>query len=251
MKEKTPIDTDDLTIETLKPFIGKKKHNSITQEVVDNLNAVRKQTGIETVLFNEQVCLHLNKLCKGISIADIANAVMFVQFRKISNISQEKSWRIVFPKEAAKIDRTVEEGGHGSCSSRASMYASNKIVAAINEEVMVSLAMSHGYLKPVMFQKLFMLSNGQASPKPDGTPQTVSPMVQMQAASKALDLLQLPEDKMSMDGGQASSIVEGLMEQLSANVAEQRKGLLAGKTIADIQRLGISVDSVIEVDIDE
>jgi hypothetical protein len=101
----------------------------------------------------------------------------------------------------------------------------------------------HAPLKDKLLHKLVDLSNGKGA-KPDDY---VSPTVQLNATLGALDYLKTPEDK-AIDirigyGDEAKALQQVIADQLAENAALMRKQFESGRSLKDVQRIGIILDA--------
>ena len=80
------------------------------------------------------------------------------------------------------------------------------------------------------------------------------PMVQYNAAKTIIEMTTMPEDmninlKVGMDE-ESKSIQESLFEQLKRTADIQMAKLQSGASIADIQRLGVKAEKIIDVEVE-
>ena len=231
--------------ETLVKYMPKGFTGKITDEVLAMLNNVETDTGMSKELFSEQLYSYTHLLTGGVGIEVLANAIKFVNLRMLPKMGAAKAFAIVFPEKAKEI----EDRG-STVDSFASMYAGTKTVVAVQKLILVPVYISHAPIHNATLKKLFDLSNGIGARADD----KVSPTVQMNAAIALNAATKMPEDnsvtlKIGMTD-EATKIQQGLFEQLAMNSELQLAALRAGKSIGDVQRIGVNVDRIIEAEID-
>lgn len=235
-----PLDRETLVKHMPKGFSGK-----ITDEILTMLNNVENDTGMSKELFSEQLYSYTHLLTGGVGIETLSNAIKFVNLRMLPKMGAAKAFSIVFPEKAKEI----EDRG-ATVDSFASMYAGTKTVVAVQKLILVPVYISHAPIHNAMLKKLFDLSNGIGAKADD----RVSPTVQMNAAIALRDATKMPEDnsvtlKIGMTDD-ATKIQQGLFEQLAMNSELQLAALRSGRSIGEIQRIGVSTDKILEAEIE-
>ena len=240
--EPEQITLDKKTLQSYMPrgFTGK-----ITDEVLDMINNVERDTGMSNELFTEQLCSYSHLMTGGAGINKLSNAIKFVNLRLLPKMGSARAYRIVFPRKTAEV-----EGRGETIDSFASMYSKTKMVVEIQRLLIIPTHISHAPMHNMMLQKLFDLSNGIGAKADD----RVSPTVQMNAATELLNATKLPEDnnielKIGMSDS-AASITQGLMEQLAEATKLQKARIDAGESISTVQRIGVSTDRIIDVEVE-
>jgi len=229
--------------ETLQSYMPKGFNGRITDEVLEMINNVERDTGMSEELFSEQLCSYSHLITGGAGIEKLTNAIKYVNLRMLPKMGSARAYRIVFP------GKTVEVEGRGeTIDSFASMYSKTKMVVEIQKLLLVPAHISHAPMHNLMLQKLFDLSNGIGAKADD----RVSPTVQMNAATELLNATKMPEDNtMELKIGlsdNAVSIQQGLFEQLAAVTKIQKERIERGEAISSVQRIGISTDDIIDVE---
>ena len=242
-----PIHTQsqNLTVGSIKKHLPKSTNIKVTQAIVDKLNSVEEDCGIEQELFEEQVLSYIH-LAKSGGLLKLMNALKFFTLTQIPSISQVTAYRIVFPDKAKERDDLGKD-----VSSYACMYAGSKMVTEITKMQVLGFYITHAHLKNWGISKMVDLANGIGASPDD----RVSATVQLNATIAIMDKVAPPEDnsielKLGMSDD-AKSVTKGLMEQIAENTKLQRARLDAGEDIGSVQRLHISSDKVIEAEVDE
>lgn len=232
--------------ETLAKYLPKGATRRLKDEVFEMLNNVEEDTGMSQELFSEQLCSYGHLITGGAGVEKLANAIKFVNLRQLPKMGAAKAYRVVFPRKTAEI-----EGRGQSVDSFASMYASTKMVTEVQKLMIMPTHITHRPMHNAMLQKLFNLTNGIGAKEGD----YVSPTVQMNAAVELMNVTKMPEDNsMELKIGmseEAVSVQQGLMAQLAKATDAQMASLAAGKSIKEVQRLGVNVDDIIEGEVDE
>ena len=119
--------------------------------------------------------------------------------------------------------------------------------------MLIPLYLQYSKVTHSAVRKLNDLMNGRATNK-DGEQVNVSPMVQMLSAKNLLDSLAMPEEaKIDITVSKSDEELEvqrQMNDQLAQLVQQQRAQLNSGKSISDVQNIGINVN-VVEAELDE
>lgn len=237
-----PIGTNEqgITREKLMEFIPRGYGGKVTDAVLEMIRRVEEDTGMDQGLFEEQLLSYTHLLGPGVSFEKLINAIKFVALREVAR-GQAKAYKIVFPEKSAEI-----EARGGSVDSFATMYASSKLVVEVQKLNMVSASITHRPLANQMLKKMTDLANGIGA-NPDDR---VSPTVQLNAAIAVYEAVKMPEDntmelKIGMSAD-ALSAQESLAEQLRRMADIQMKAFREGKSLNDIQKIGICIESKVE-----
>ena len=227
---------------------------------------------------------HLLKDMERVSPSKFINAVRFCSIK--GHMSARAAWESVFSDKAQEIrTRGVKDGLsseeiNGRIASRAHSYGITKIVQLIDAEMMVPMFIRYSSARDRAVQKQIDLMDGKSAPhlKPqwekdgreyrrdwnnekipvvdsngkqvyDVWEQKVSPLVQMQAASKVLDMTQMPADREISVKHEHTVSDEAIQASLKAkemffNIATaQREAMLAGADITDVQVIGNAIEA--------
>ena len=235
-----------ITVESLKSYLPKGSSTVVTQEIVDIINRAENQCGVDQDLIEEQLVSYTHLLGPRVGFETLLNAIKFVNLTMIPKMTNAKAYKIVFPKKAAEI-----EGRDQSVDSFASMYNQTKTVVAIQKLLIVPAYITYQPLHHAAIKKQFDLMNGIGARPND----KVSATVQHMAAAKLADLTRMPEEntvelKIGMSDD-AKSLQQGLMDQIGAFTKLQMARLEKGEDISSVQKLGISVDAIIEAQIED
>lgn len=237
-----PIGTNEqgITREKLMEFIPRGYGGKVTDAVLEMIRRVEEDTGMDQGLFEEQLLSYTHLLGPGVSFEKLINAIKFVALREVAR-GQARAYKIVFPEKSAEI-----EARGGSVDSFATMYASSKLVVEVQKLNMVSASITHRPLANQMLKKMTDLANGIGA-NPDDR---VSPTVQLNAAIAVYEAVKMPEDntmelKIGMSAD-ALSAQESLAEQLRRMADIQMKAFREGKSLNDIQKIGICIESKAE-----
>lgn len=226
-----------ITREKLMEFIPRGYGGKVTDAVLEMIRRVEEDTGMDQGLFEEQLLSYTHLLGPGVSFEKLINAIKFVALREVAR-GQARAYKIVFPEKSAEI-----EARGGSVDSFATMYASSKIVVEVQKLNMVSASITHRPLANQMLKKMTDLANGIGA-NPDDR---VSPTVQLNAAIAVYEAVKMPEDntmelKIGMSAD-ALSAQESLAEQLRRMADMQMKAYKEGKSLNEIQKIGICIEA--------
>jgi len=247
-----------ITEEDIKKALPRGTAHAVTDILIDKINAMSddlymmEQKDIDFELMSN---MNLMKDMK-IDLDDYVNAVKYVIAKRY--MSNRKAWELVFPdrlaKAEAKIAREEEKKARGekwnqvNIDSMVSAVNTNQIVVALEAQLMIAVHVQYAPMFHAAVKKQFDLMNGKAAPNADGEPMTVSPTVQQLAASKLAELTARPADnnfelKVGMTD-EAMSSQQALADQLGAMAKAQMAQLASGKSLSDVQKLGIATVEV-------
>ena len=220
-------------------YKGKVNEETITA-IVAKIHAIEETDGILQDYFEEQFMSYTDLIGPGISIDKIINAIKFVSHVQ-SGLSNTKSYELVFPEKALQIKARKSD-----TSSFATEYAKSKAVVEILSRSAIRADIEHRPLVNQLLKKLVDLTNGKGAKVDD----YVSPTVQLNATLGALDYLKPPEDK-SIDlriglNAEAMAMQQNVADQIAASAAIMRKQFESGRSLREIQRVGITIDAEIE-----
>lgn len=237
-------ESQGITVEKLKKFLPKGSSTVVTQEIVDIIKRAEEDTGLDQNLVEEQVVSYMHLLNGSVGVEKLVNAIKFCNLRLMQGVGNARAYSIVFPKKATEIAARGQ-----SVDSFASMYNSTKLVTEINKLLIVPAYITYQPLYHAAIKKQFDLMNGIGAKEDD----KVSAHVQHLAAGKLAELLEMPKEnsielKIGMSD-EAKSIQQTLADQISRAVDIQMARLDAGESIGAVQKLGISVERAIDVEV--
>lgn len=238
-------ESQNITVEKLKKFLPRGSSTQVTDEIVAMINRAEEETGIDQNLVEEQVVSYMHLLTGSVSVEKLVNAIKFCNLRLLPGMGNARAYSIVFP---AKTTEITDRGQ--SVDSFASMYNSTRLVIEINKLLIVPAYITYQPLHHAAIKKQLDLMNGIGAKEDD----KVSAHVQHLAAGKLAELTAMPIDhsielKIGMND-EAKSVQQALTDQLAAVVDMQMAKLDAGQNIGDVQKLNISVDEIIEAEVE-
>ena len=124
-----PSESQNITREKLKKFLPKGSSVQVTDEIVDMINNMERDTGLPQTLLEEDVMSYMHMVGKvgGVGINELVNAVKYCNLKR--NRSNKEAWAIVFPR---KYDELTAAGK--PVDNFVSMYNSSKLVVAIDKD---------------------------------------------------------------------------------------------------------------------
>jgi len=228
----------------LQRMLPKGTHHTVTDEIIDLIHNMEKDTGLFQEYMEESLLSNLPVLKSvRVSLLDYVNAIKYCNLKK--SMTNEKAWEIVFPDKYKKL---LEEGKQ--VSNHVAMYNSSKIVTKIDAQMMVDIKIQYA---PILHKAL--MKQVRLMDDPD-----VSFHVQHLASKTLIETLKPNEEQqVSLKIGQSDEMKESQEKMFSElkRVAEQQQALLrAGHKIEDIQKLNLTIDVLEEeeedyVDIDD
>lgn len=229
-----------VTFESVREMLPKSVNNMTVQAVVDHIHGIEDEYGIPQDMFEDQFMSYSHLLGKGISIDKLINAIKFVSFVQAGN-TQSEAYAIVFP---AKVASMKAEGR--DWSSFAAMYAQTKAVVSIMKTAILSPYITYKPWEAKVMQKLTHLMDGRGAKETD----YVSPTVQLNAALGFLSYIKPPEEnKLTLNVGMtddAKAVQQNLADQIAIMARQQQEQFQAGRSLKDIQRVGIVLEADVE-----
>jgi hypothetical protein len=233
-------DESMITEDTIRAMYKGKVNEETVTALVQKIHAIEETDGILQDYFEEQFMSYTDLIGPGISIDKIINAVKFVCHVQCG-LSNTKAYVLVFPEKAQQIKERKSD-----TSSFATEYAKSKAVVEILSRSAIRADIEFMPVRNQLIKKLVDLSNGKGAKVDD----YVSPTVQLNAALGALDYLKPPEDK-SIDlkigyNEEAMAMQQNLASQLAASAAAMRQQFESGRSLREIQKVGITIDAEVE-----
>ncbi len=235
-----------LTPEKIKRFLPKGSGHVLTENVLEAINNMGKDTGIGDKDIQEQFLsnMHVLKEFK-CDLIDYVNAIKYVSLT--NHMTNKRAWEIVFPmsykrlEDREKYNVSIGKKVNINIDGHVSNYNNNKVVNAIKAKTMLAAHIQYNWMFHHQMNNLHNMSLGITS---DG--QKVGPMVQMQASSKILDIVKLPESQqiditVGMDD-EAKSSIDKMNDQLREISLAQVAAFKKGKGINDIQKIGVNMN---------
>ena len=225
-----------LTLDKMKKMMPKGSSIKITEETMDMINNAQ-DAGIDQDLFEEQLLSYTHLLGPGISMEKLVNSIKFVTLLSLPKMGQSKAYTIVFPEKSTEIEARGQVVG-----SFASMYANTKAVTEVQKLQVFGAHITHRPLFNQGIQKLVDLSNGIGA----GADDYVSPTVQMNSTIAYMDIIKPPEEStLNVNIGASDadrSATQALTDQLEAMAKIQMEQFKSGKSLDNIQQIGITLD---------
>lgn len=225
----TPDESQGITKEKLKKFLPKGSSANVTDEVMELISNMERDTGLPQNLLEEDLMSYLHLLGKGTGVKDLINAIKFCNLKR--NMTNREAWAIVFP---SKFDELNAEGRQ--VDSHVSMYNNSKLVVAIDKEMLVPTYIQYSSYHHAAIKKQYQLMNGD-----DGHGGNVSAMVMHLAAKELAAITKMPEEKsIELKIGMSDAALSAQQEMnnsLAAIVANQAKMFASGMHPAEIQKI--------------
>ena len=206
---------------------------------------MENDTGLPQEYMEEKLMsnMHLLKGRQGVGIEKLINALKFCNLKQ--NMTSEKAWSIVFPK---KYNELVAAGKQ--VDNHVSMYNKSDLVVEIDKAMLLSACIQYMPENRRAMERLVELMEGKGANEGE----KAGPMVQYNAAKTIIEMTTMPEDmninlKVGMDE-ESKSIQESLFEQLKRTADIQMAKLQSGASIADIQRLGVKAEKIIDAEVE-
>ena len=260
----SPIEFDEKDI---KAFLPKGVNPSVSKEIVLLVNNLGKDTGIFQNYMISSFIDYLPALKDvKVSLAEYTNALKYVTLKqRMTNVD---AWKKTFPRRhQAAIDRDNEKG----IEANVSVYNNSKIVHKLEAMMILDIKVQYASVFHKAIQKNISLMDGKSSPNitpfmrknrdtgvyeevigEDGERimnvfyPPVSAKVQQDASNTLIELLK-PTDELKVNHqiGFSSEIVDAHMavaNSLSALAFNQRKSMIDGAKIEDVQVIGHVLD---------
>jgi len=229
----------NLTKEKLQASLPKSMRSRVTDEIVDMINDLEKDTGILQEYLEEQVLIHMNVLQEiKVPFSAYVNAVKYVALRQ--NMGITKAYSIVFPE---KWDELMEKKANGEQINEcqyASAYDKTKAVQLLTKQTLLHASIAYAPSHAKSMRKIEELMDGKAA---GGA--FVSPKVQLDAAIALEQATRMPEDKtikVSVSQSEAQAEQQREMNQNISRLVEQmQNGFREGKDVAELQKVHVEI----------
>lgn len=229
-----------IDLDTLRSLLKGKVNDETLEAILERIHRIEETDGISQDYFEEQFMSYSDLVGPGVPIEKVMNAIKFVAHVQ-SGHSNTKAYELVFPEKAKQIRERKSDP-----SSFAAEYAKTKTVVEILSRSAIRADIEFMPIRNQLVRKLVDLSNGKGAKVDD----YVSPTVQLNATLGALEYLRPPEDK-SIDlkiglNDAAMEMQRTLAEQIAASAAAMRAQFESGRSLREVQRIGITIDAEIE-----
>ena len=239
-----PSSRQSITIDKLRMLLPKNTSIPVTSEMVDLINNMEEDTGLPQELLEEDVMSYMHILggMRGVGIKELVKAVKFCNLKR--NYDNKEAWSIVEPD---KYNSLVE--GNKQIDNHVSMYNTSKLVVAIDKEMLIPVHLTYAPYFHAATKELYAIGVlGKGGKDVKGNEMTVTPMVRVQALKELTMLTKQPEEQklsVTINPGEAAvSMQQEMNDQLKQIVADQRRRLIAGEDIIDVQQIGLSFDEI-------
>lgn len=226
-----------LTREDIEKHLPKKYGGTVTDAVLDEINSIEESTGLPQGFMEEEILSNMYQLeGSGTTLRGLVNALKYCNLRE--HMTNEKAWSIVFKKES---DRLESEGRFKA--SHVSMYNKSDMVVKVMKSQLVASNIKHQPLREAAIRIQANLMNGIGAKDDD----RVSPTVQQIASAKIIDMTELdPDNSIELKMGLSDSALEAqnnLAEGLRASALAMQQQLASGKSLEDVQKIGITYEA--------
>lgn len=239
-----PKDSQNITREKLKKFLPKGSSTQVTDDVLEAISNMERDTGLPQNLLEEDVMSYMHLVGKigGVGIAELVNAIKYCNLKR--NRSNKEAWAIVFPK---KYDELTEAGK--PVDNFVSMYNGSKLVVAIDKEMIIPVYVQYSAYRHFAIKKQYELASDS----------DVSAMVQHLAAKELYAMTKMPEDNKTIElkvgmSDAAMAQQQELNDNIAALVANQAAAFRRGDKTEELQRIHIEVAEtapIIDAEIDD
>ena len=238
-----PKDSQNITREKLKKFLPKGSSTQVTDEVLEAISNMERDTGLPQNLLEEDVMSYMHLVGKigGVGIGELVNAIKYCNLKR--NRSNKEAWAIVFPK---KYDELTAAGK--PVDNFVSMYNGSKLVVAIDKEMIMPVYVQYSAYRHFAIKKQYELASDS----------DVSPMVQHLAAKELYAMTKMPEDNKTIElkvgmSDAAMAQQQEMNDTLASLVANQARMFASGMSAADVQKVHSIrvVEESIEAEIEE
>lgn len=224
-------ESQNITVEKLQKFMPKGTASKVTEEIVEYINNIENDTGLNQEYAEERVmsCMHLLGK-QGVTLEKLVNAVKYCTLKRYHD--NKKAWAITFPKE---YDRLVKRNGF--IDSHVSEYNKTYLVVEIDKMMLIPFHLQYDKLKHEALQVQANLMRGIGANDDD----RVTPHIQHLASKAIMDMLKSPEENsIELKIGASDAMVavqQELSDTLSEIVANQRRAFQNGMNVAELQRI--------------
>lgn len=244
-----------MSLEQIKALLPRGSKASISQRVLDLVNNV-EDDGIDAGFMREKVMSFADVLKDGkYPIEDYMNAVKY-GIATMNGMSNRKAYMMVFPERVVHIQKKVKEReieiAAGSQKSPVDldnfvgMYNKGDLVVEIKSRMILDVAIMNQPVNAEALNIKINLMRGHAAPDPEGKPQRVTPLIQLQAAQAVFAATEMPKDntiqlKVGYDE-QALEVQQNIADQIKFAAQAQMERFKAGEGLESVQKLHIQYE---------
>ena len=241
-----------MTEEQLRKFMPKGSRAKVTDKILDILNNV-EDDGIDQKHMREKVTSYMDVLKEGkYSIEEYLNAVKY-NIAVLNGMTNKQAYAMVKPERIVEIEakaaqraKEIERGSHKApidLDNYVSMYNSGDLVVEIKSRMMLDVAIMNQPVNAEALNIQVNLMRGISALDPEGRPQRVTPLIQLQAAQSVFTNTQLPRDntiqlKVGYDE-QALEVQQNIAEQIKLAAQAQMERFKGGEKLDSVQQLNI------------
>ncbi len=215
--------------EKLQRLLPKGSNHRVTDEIIELIHAMEKDTGLFQDYMEESLLSHLPALREvKVGLHEYVNAIKYCNLKR--GMSNEKAWEIVFPEKYKKLHDAGKQ-----ISNHVAMYNSSKIVVKIDAQMMIDVKIQYApiFHKAIQHQVKLMTNN------------EVSFHVQHLASKTLIDtLMPAEEQKVSIKIGQTDEAKESqtkMYDEMRKIAENQQRLLKEGHKLEDIQKLNLTI----------
>ena len=235
-----------LTVERLTKFVPKGTSTKAIKAIYEEIKRTQDHEYLVQEDVEEKFLSSLHLMGKqGVTLEKVLNAVKFctLKLRQTNRLS----WEIVFPDKVKSLEEKYSHRGEKAVIDKidaaSTTYNSSMLVTELSKTMMIPLyiQMQPEVLKSA--QSLIKLRDGiDANGKP------TSGNVQMLSALAIIDKFSMPEElqiNMTVDVGENTvSVMDQIMNKVGSMADVQMAQLASGRTIDEVQKLGIDFTDV-------
>lgn len=233
-----------ITKEELQRRLPKNTSHVVTDRIIELISNMENDIDLPQSFMEEKVLsgLHLLGGSGTLTLDGYLNAVKYVHLTRF--MTNKEAYSIVFRK---KYEERVESGK--SVDQYVGAFNTTDTVKELRNMMVISPSLEYHHVFREMVDRGTNIARGISA---NGSP--VSANVQANMIGKMLEVL-APEKDSTIDikvgmSDDAMSVQQGIFDQLSKLSASQASDAKAGKSITEIQQIGLVVEPVIEAEIE-
>ncbi|MCK5848332.1 MAG: hypothetical protein KAH01_03965 [Caldisericia bacterium] len=241
IEEQHSTQYQNINKEKLIKILPKGTHHKVSDEIIDLIQSMEKDTGLLQDYMEESFLSHLPVLREvKVNLTDYTNAIKYCNLKK--NMDNQTAWEITFPERYRKLEK---EGRWNT--SHVSMYNSSPLVLKIDAQMALAISIQYAPAFHKMMMKELQLASGW-----DAHGRETSAMVQHLAASKIIDIAAPPiEQKIALEIGQSAeskNSQQKMIDKMAEIAKNQQKQIEMGMSVEDVQKLNLTIDVEIDED---
>ena len=236
-----PEQSQGITKEKLERFLPKGTSIKVTDDILDTLRNMEKDTDLPQNLMEEEVMsyMHLVGRRQGTGLEDLIKAVKFCNLKRF--MSNAKAWEIVFPVKAN------ERKAKGlDIDQFAAMYNTRSVlVKEIDKQMIMPFSLQYNAYAHEAMNITMSMARGR-TPASEDHPrgEKVSPMVMYLCAKEILANTKVEEDKtIQLKVGltdEAKDSRDRIATQMAATALAIQQAIANGAKVEDVQALNLS-----------